>query len=170
MTKKKKEKKNKEEEVDQVEELKEEIKKIEAEKEEYLSGWKRAKADFINYKKKEKERSKKEKWRIKKKIVLDMLEVLDSFYLAEKNIDKSQVDENFLSGFRNIKKQLIDTLSSYGLEEVPSVGEIFDPNLHEAVVMVEDEEAEEEEVIEEVRRGYFLDGELLRPARVKVSK
>ena len=150
--------------------LKDKIQKLEAEKEEYLNGWKRARADFVNYKKNEKARIEKAKKNEKKKIILSMLEVLDNFYLAEKNIKKKEVDKDYLSGFESIKKQLVNTLKSYGVEEISCMEESFDPNLHEAVAMIDDEDTKEGQIVEEVRKGYFLDGELLRPARVKVAK
>ena len=71
---------------------------------------------------------------------------------------------------RKLEKQLKKLLKSYGVEEISAIGEEFDPNLHEAVAMVDVEDANQEEIIEVVRRGYFMDGELLRPAQVKVAK
>ena len=151
-------------------ELQEDIEALKQEKEEYLNGWKRAKADFLNYKKNEKERIKKTRQEEKRKFILEILEVLDNFYLAEENMNKDKINENYLSGFQSIKKQLINILKSHGVKEISCVGEEFDPNLHEAVAMIDDEEAGENMVIEEVRKGYLLDGKLLRPAKVKVSK
>ena len=165
MTKDKKEKKEKEEKKNE-----EDIKKIKEEREEYLNGWKRARADFVNYKKNESARLEKAKRTEKKKHILELIEVLDNFQLAEKNMDKDRVNENYLSGFMTIKKQLVNILKSNGVEEINSTGEEFDPNLHEAVAMVEKEGVDSEKVIEEVRKGYLLDGELLRPAKVKVAK
>ncbi|MGM0438851.1 MAG: nucleotide exchange factor GrpE [Patescibacteria group bacterium] len=161
---------NKEKNDQNQKEDKNELEKLKAEKEEYLNGWKRARADFSNYKKNEKARIEKARKQEKKKLILEVLEVLDNFYLAEDNIDKDKVDENYLSGFSSIKKQLENLLNSYGVEEISAVGEDFDPNLHEAVAMVEIEDANQEEIIEVVRKGYLMDGELLRPARVKVAK
>lgn len=165
MTKEKKEKKEEEKKNNE-----EELKKIKEEREEYLNGWKRARADFINYKKNEKSRLEEAKRAEKKKHILELIEVLDNFRLAEKNMDKDRVNENYLSGFMTIKKQLVNILKSNGVEEINSTGKEFDPNLHEAVAMVEKEGVDSEKIIEEVRKGYLLDGELLRPAKVKVAK
>ena len=163
MTDEKKEKKTKKD-------LQKEIEGLEKEKEEYLNGWKRARADFLNYKKNEKGRIEKTKQKEKKKFILEILEVLDNFYLAEENMNKDKINKNYLSGFESIKKQLINILKSHGVREISCVGEEFDPNLHEAVVMIDDEDADENMVVEEIRKGYLLDGELLRPAKVKVAK
>ncbi len=160
----------KEEKTENNNNLEDKINKLKEEKEEYLNGWKRARADFVNYKNNEKARIEKAKNQEKKRFILEVLEVLDNFYLAEKNIDEDKVDENYLSGFESIKKKLINILKSHGVKEIDCVGREFDPNLHEAVAMIEKEGADQNEVIEEVRRGYLLDGELLRPSRVKVSK
>ncbi len=171
MTKEKKENKNnKEKEGGDKDKNLKELEEVKKERDEYLNGWKRARADFANYKKNEGSRLKEARRKEKKKHILEFLEVLDSFRLAEKNMDKEEVDKNYLDGFESIKKQLLNILKSNGVEEIDSVGEKFDPNLHEAVVMIEKEGVDSEEIIEEVRKGYLLDGELLRPAKVKVAK
>ncbi len=171
--KKNEEKKNKEKESDknQIEENNsEETEKLRREKQEFLNGWKRARADFINYKKNEQARLAKAKKREKVKIMRDVLDILDSFDLAEKNIRKSKKEDNYLSGLISIKKQFKKFLHTHGVEELKTEGKEFDPNLHEAVAMVDSDKIESGKIVEEVNKGYLLDGELLRPAKVKVAK
>jgi molecular chaperone GrpE len=151
------------------EENNQEIEKLKKERDEYLDGWKRARADFVNYKKNQQNEIIEAKKRERKKIILDFLEILDNFYLAEKNIPGEE-RSNYLDGLLNIKKQIIKILKNYGVEEVKTVGKEFDPNLHEAVAMVEAENKNNNIIVEEINKGYLLNGELLRPAKVKVAK
>ncbi len=148
---------------------KEKVEELKKERDEFLSGWQRARADFSNYRKNERERLSEAQKRKKKKIFLDLLEVIDNFELAEKNIDKEDLKNDTVVGLLNVKKQLLDILKSYGVKEMKVEGKEFDPNIHEAVAMIESDD-DPDTIAEEVRKGYLIDGELLRPARVKVTK
>lgn len=136
------------------------------EREEYLDGWKRAKADLINYKKDEAKRFESVLKFANEQIIRDVLVVLDSFDLAIASLGDSKEEK----GVFLIRTQLEDILKRYGLERVMvSVGQPFDPSLHEAIATVETQQPSGT-IIEEVERGYMLHGKLIRPARVKVSK
>ncbi len=149
--------------------MKEDLKKLEKEKEEYLNGWQRARADFINYKKNEISRITDAKKSEKRKIILEILEVVDNFELAEKNIPPKEKENDYIQGLLKIKDQLISFLEKMNVKSFETIGESFDPNLHEAVAMI-DSDKESDTIVDEIRKGYLLDGELLRPARVKVAK
>jgi len=129
--------------------------------EEYLSGWKRERADFLNYKKDEMERINQLMKYSNEELILKLLPVLDNFCLAEKHLPENK---EFADGFLQIKNQLSDFLAKEGIEPIKTIGEPFDPNFMEAV------EGDGEKVSEEVQRGYTLHGKLIRPARVKISK
>jgi len=145
------------------------MEKVKKERDKYLDGWKRAKADFVNYKNNEIARLESVKKREKKKILLDLLEIMDSFALAEKNIPETEKND-YLIGLLNIKKQLEKLLDNYGIREIETVGKEFDPNLHEAAAIVVNDSVEDDIIVEEINKGYLLDGELLRAAKVKVAK
>lgn len=152
--------------------------------EEYLDGWKRAKADLINYKKEEAKRFEALAKFANERIIRDLLTVLDSFDLAilafESQIysekedklteaEKSKLISN-LKGVYLIRAQLEDVLKNYGLERLSvSLGQKFDPLVHEAVATVESDQPSGT-IVEEVEKGYLLHGKLIRPARVKVAK
>lgn len=140
---------------------------------EYLAGWQRAKADFINYKKDELKRMEGFLQFAAEGFILKILPILDNFEIAfsqETSLkDEEQIDKT-IEGFRQIEKQLKDFLQDQGVEEIKSMGEKFDPNLHEAVERIESDEGESETIIEEVQKGYKINGRLLRPAKVKVLK
>jgi molecular chaperone GrpE len=77
--------------------------------------------------------------------------------------------EDFRSGIELIDKQFHDALARLGVEPVPAAGEVFDPNVHQAVQMVDTDEVEDHHVIDELQRGYRIKDRLLRPAMVRVA-
>lgn len=139
------------------------------EKDEYLDGWKRAKADLLNYKKDEAKRFESVVKFSNESLIRDLINVLDSFDLALASL-QAEGDQKKEKGLYLIRQQLEDVLNQSGLEKViVSAGQPFDPALQEAIASVESEK-ESGTIIEEVERGYLLNGKLIRPARVKVAK
>lgn len=137
--------------------------------EEYLNGWKRAKADLINYKKDEAKRFEDVIKFGNELLVRDLITTLDTFNLAVASLEKSGTVDK---GIYMIKSQLEDALKRHGLEKlVVSVGEPFNPALQEAIAEVEASPSTSSgQVVEEVEAGYTLNGKVIRPARVKVAK
>jgi molecular chaperone GrpE len=97
-----------------------------------------------------------------------LLPILDSLDLALQA--PAQTLEEFRSGIQLIRKQFEDALAKLGLNQVPTRGEIFDPHVHEAVEVVETASATDNQVLEELQRGYTLRDRLLRPAMVRVAR
>jgi molecular chaperone GrpE len=124
-------------------------------------------AEFDNFRKRNERERRNLIARAGSSIVSDLLPILDNFRLAL-GYDASS-DESFRSGMELIHKQLHEALGKHGLEHIPSVGEVFDPMVHEALMTEPSAEYEEGIVIEELQSGYKLNGTVLRPARVKVS-
>jgi molecular chaperone GrpE len=184
----KKEDKEKIEDGKKLEELKKKLEEYQKQKEEYLAGWQRERADFLNYKKEEMERIKGFLAYAGEEFVLKILPILDNFEVVEKKLPEDLKKDESVKGILQIKKQILDFLKSQGVEEIKSMGEKFDPNLHEAVENVpsdlsteaqraeaeasakEGEKLEPGTIIEEVQKGYKINGELLRPAKVKIAK
>lgn len=125
-------------------------------------------ADFQNFKK----RSEKEKSDIyahaNKEIALDMLEVIDSFEIALSH--KDSVEKNFVSGMEKILKQFQTVLEKNGIEEISAEGEEFDPIFHHAVMTEDTEDFESGHVSAVLKKGYMLNGKVIRAAMVKVAK
>ncbi|OGY58396.1 MAG: nucleotide exchange factor GrpE [Candidatus Colwellbacteria bacterium RIFCSPLOWO2_12_FULL_44_13] len=141
------------------------IVRLEKEKQEYLDGWKRAKADLINYRKDELKRFEEIARFGTEDVMLDLTLILDSFDLAMRS---GTAESN--EGVRMIKTQLMDILKRRGLERIPiKKGDEFNPTLHEAVAESEEDEAPGK-ITEELSAGYMLNGRVIRPARVKVAK
>jgi molecular chaperone GrpE len=134
----------------------------------------RRQADFENYRK----RIERERGETHNKIVADLarklLPVMDNLGRAldaERTVEAEESKEfrHFLHGVELINKQLNEVLESLGITHIASIGEPFDPHLHEAVVTEPSDEYEPDTVIEEIARGYRIGDKLLRPSMVKVS-
>jgi len=136
-----------------------ELEELKNKSEEYLNGWKRERADFLNYKKEEAERISSLVKYANEDIIYKLIPILDNFNLAAKHAPK---DSDISQGFLMIKKQLEDLLLKEGIETIEVLGKPFDPNTMESV------EGEGETVSEEVQKGYTLNGKLIRPAKVKL--
>ena len=153
-----------------IEELKKKLEECQKLKDEYLAGWQRERADFLNYKKGELERIGEIIKYGDLGLILKILPIADNFELAEKNLPENlKTDEN-VKGILQTKNQILDFLKNQGVEEIKSVGEKFDPNFHEVIEEVEVKDKESGIVIEEIQKGYKINGRLLRPAKVKISK
>jgi molecular chaperone GrpE len=128
----------------------------------------RALADFDNFRK----RANVEKEEIGKysneQLIKELLPMLDGFDKAIEFASKTG-NENIIKGIALIKKQFEDTLTKFGVVPVDSLGKKYDPNFHEAILMQESKE-ENGMIIQEMQKGYTLNGRLIRPAMVIVSK
>ncbi|MGB9179990.1 MAG: nucleotide exchange factor GrpE [Pyrinomonadaceae bacterium] len=151
-----------------------ELRRLETERAELVDQLARRQADFENYRKRV-ERERTETYnRMVGDVVSKLLPVLDNLRRAldtEAILQASESEEfrHFLQGVELIYKQLTDVLQGLGLEPVPSVGELFDPHVHEAVMTEQTEDYEPDTVMQEIVRGYRLGDKLLRPAIVKVA-
>ena len=152
-----------------TEKIKKEPEDYQKKSEEYLAGWQRSRADFLNYKKEEVKRIQELLKYVNEDLILKILPVLDNFEKAEKEIPQEKKDE-YLGGVLQIKTQLYDFLKNQGVEEIKSLNEKFDPNFHEVVGEVEVKDKESGIIIEEVKKGYKLNGKVIRPVKVKVVK
>jgi len=151
-----------------------ELKRLENEKQEFIELLKRRQADFDNYRKRI-DRDRAESFnRMVCDVAKKLLPVMDNMQHAleaQKAIDMSANPEfqNFVQGVELIFSQLSDILEGLGVKPIPTVGEKFDPHIHEAVTTEVNEEYAPETVTQELRRGYNLGDILIRPAMVKVS-
>ena len=157
---------------EKVKKLKDELQKCDAEKKEYLDGWQRSKADYINYRKDEGKRFEDMARFVIAGLIDDILPALDSFDLALSHGLPAQVGlpADVEKGILLIRAQFEDILKRRGLLVIAvRAGEKFDPEKHESVGEVESEH-ESGAVAEVIQKGYLFQGKVLRPARVRVSK
>ena len=168
----------KEEIKENLEDLKKKLEECQKLKEEYLAGWQRERADFLNYKKEEMERIGEFFKYANLNLILKFLPILDNFEIAEKKLPENLKADVNIKGILQIKNQILDFLKNQGVEEIKAVGEAFDPNLHEVMEEIEPafakatagKEIKSGVIIEEVQKGYKINGRLLRPAKIKVIK
>ncbi|MFO7291552.1 MAG: nucleotide exchange factor GrpE [Actinomycetes bacterium] len=134
----------------------------------YLDDLKRVAADFDNYRRRATREIGEATQRAAERLVTELLPVLDTFDAALAFEPTTEAEEKLLAGMHRTREQLLTILNDQGLEIVPSVGEPFDPEIHEAV-MAPNEGSGRLVVKEELRRGYRLKGRLVRPALVAVE-
>lgn len=146
------------------------LKQAKKEKEEYLLGWQKERADFANYKKEENDRLERRKETIREQILESFLALADSFSMAFANKNAwEKVDPAWRVGVEYIYNQMNSIFEEYGVKSLGSVGDIFDPNLHESVELVSTDVPEKDHKIESIIQiGYKMKDKILRPAKVKV--
>ena len=151
------------EDVKKIKELIDNQKKELEEKDDRL---KRLMAEFDNFKK----RSSKEREGLYNSLVSDiftsLLPVIDNL---EKAVKVETKDSNYKQGVEMVLKQFKDVLTANGVKEIDTIGKTFDPELHEAVGSVVDENLGEKEIKEEYRKGYIIDGKVIRHSLVVVA-
>ena len=152
-----------------IKKLREDLKDCQKQKEEYLTGWQKERADFINYKKQEDDRRTVFSEAVRERILSRFLTVADSFNLAFANKESwEKVDENWRKGVEYIYTQMNNIFEEYGVKAIGEVGEIFDPNMYQSIDMVETDKKELEHTVATViQKGYKL-GERVLARRVNV--
>jgi molecular chaperone GrpE len=158
--------------AEKVKKLKAELEAVKKEKQEYLDGWQRMRADMVNMKKREEDERVAFRKFATEGMVEELLPVVESFNLAMANKEAwEKVDANWRAGVEYIAKQLTGTLESYGLAEINPLNALFSPEEHEAIEHVAVTEKDKDHVVVEViSKGYKLHGKVLKPARVKVGE
>ena len=162
---------------DGEEDLKKTLKKLRAdlktakkEKEEYLTGWQKERADFLNYKKQEDDRKATFSEAMRERILTRFLTVVDSFNMAFANKEAwEKVDENWRKGVEYIYAQMNTVFEEYGVKPIGEEGESFDPNIHQSIEMVRTDKKEmDHKIAQVVQKGYKLADRVIRVARVNV--
>ncbi len=127
-------------------------------------------AEFENFKKL-KAREKLETLKYGNETLLqDLIPVLDNLEMALSHGSRTEDLKGILEGVEITRKQFLKALEKSGVERIEALGEKFDPNLHEALYQEERDDVEPDKVVSEVQKGYLLNGRLVRPSRVSVSK
>ncbi len=146
------------------------IKELKKQKEEYLTGWQKERADFVNYKKDEEERNRNFRNVVQERILEEFLSVMDSFDMAFSNRDAwEKVDANWRTGVEYIYAQMNNVFEENGIKSIGQVGEKFNPEFHQSVEHIETTDQSKDDTIAQVlQKGYKTNTKVLRPARVKV--
>ena len=162
----KKEEKQESKKADEIIELKKQIESQKVQIDETEDRLKRVAAEFGNYKK----RSAKERDALYNSLIADIvsgfLPIIDNL---EKAVEAETKDEEYKKGIELVLKQFKDVLASKGVKEIPTVGKTFDPELHEAVSSIVDENLGEKEIAQEYRKGYMIGNKVIRHSMVIVA-
>ena len=146
----------------------EQLRSAREEAEQYKDKFLRERAEMENFRKRQERIATDRTERFKRDLIEKVLDVMDNLDRAMRYED-SMDREGLQQGLRMVQWQLDELLKAEGLTPVPTVGEQFDPHRHEAVDKVPSAEHPEGTIVEEVRKGYMMGSDLLRPARVMVS-
>ena len=165
---KKSPKEEKIEEVDKnLEIIDDEIKKLQEENSDLKDKWQRALADYQNL---ERRTQVEVSQRVSSKtndLLLNFINIYEDFVRAENSLSKEKIDT---SGIIAVIKNMENLLSENNIKPIDAVGEIFDPQIHEAVSMIVDEALDEGTITQEVSKGYISGKAILKPSKVIVSK
>lgn len=151
---------------------------LQAKCDEYLAGWKRARADYENLLKSNAQLREEDRKRLRVQLADDLLPVIDNFGYVTKHVpDLSTVPDDFkkkfdtwFQGIQHIDRQFAEALKALGVEPIPTIGEKFDPNVHESGGSRHEEGKEEGIVLEELIKGWKMGDLVLRPAKVIVNQ
>lgn len=147
----------------------EEIKKIQQQSDDFKDKYTRLMAEFDNMRKRT-EKESAHQYDVGAKDVLEkLLPVVDNFERASATVSDEQKDDPYVQGMEKIRKQLTDFLTSVHVTPMDAQGKEFDPNLHNAVMHVDDDSLGENVVVEELQKGYMYKDEVLRHSMVKVA-
>jgi len=156
--------------VSEVEQLEKAFEEAKSEAEEYLDGWRRAQAEFSNYKKRQRAEQAKVRELANANLLRKLLPVLDDFDRAISTMPEGVEKLSWTQGLLMVKRKLEAILETEGVEPIEAEEASFDPYYHEAVTHEEMPGYEEGQIIGEVQKGYVLGDRVLRPALVRVAK
>ena len=160
-----------EEALKKCEELEKSVEVFKKQNEEYLDGWKRAKADYINFKNDQEKRSKELAQFASYALVVQLLPIAEHFRKAFGCITEELKNSEWVKGVEQIYRQLKEVLKGMGIEEMESqIGTVFDPSLHQSVGQEQRDDLDDGAVSQEVDGGYLFHGKVMSPAKVIVNK
>jgi molecular chaperone GrpE len=153
-------------EITSPDNLKEELEAEKQKAAEYLASWQRAQADFINYKRRIEQERREFNSYANTNLILSILPVLDDLERAIEAMPEEIASSEWGEGIRLVEQKFKTILQGQGVIPMISVGEAFDPNIHEAL---RQEKGEEGIILEEFQRGYMMGERVIRPAKVVVG-
>ena len=149
------------------EQISDEIKKLQDENSELKDKWQRALADYQNLERRTQTEISQRVSEKMNNLLLNFLNIYEDFLRAENSLAKEKINTN---GIRAVIKNMESLLSENNIKSIDAVGEIFDPQIHEAVSMIEDDSLDDGTITQEVSKGYISGKAILKPSKVIVSK
>jgi molecular chaperone GrpE len=154
--------------IHKLDELQQQLEDSQAQADEHMRAWQRTAADYSNYKRRTDEERDTVAVFANALLIGKLLTVLDDFDRALDRVPPD-TDDAWVEGVRLVERKLRGVLEAEGVTPIESIGQPFDPNVHEAVVHEETADYPDNHVIDELQRGYRLHDRVLRPALVKVA-
>jgi len=152
-----------------IQALEQEIEALRKNAEDTQNSYLRVLADFDNYRKRQREETARLSDCAREGLLLKLLPIVDNFDRSVQAAEAEHSYDSLVEGVSLTLKQIHDMLEKEGLEPIEAVGQEFNPEFHEALMRVETDEYPENTVVDELERGYILNGRVLRPARVRVA-
>ncbi|MGY4690364.1 nucleotide exchange factor GrpE [Salibacterium sp. K-3] len=146
-----------------------ELEQARREAEEWQNKALRVQADLDNVRRRAKEEKAQDAKYRSQPVIESLLPVLDNFERALNAASDNEEDGSLLQGVNMVYSQFFEALQQEGLEIIPTEGETFDPHQHQAVMQVEEDGFESNQIVEELQKGYKLKDKVIRPAMVKVN-
>ena len=154
----------------EVEQLREELRRAKEAHENLANKMKYLMADFDNYRKQMERQLASRVESIKAELLLKFLNIRDDYRRAILVAEQSKSEPTVIEGLEGIMKNIDSLLSSEGVVEIETLGTPFDPTVHDAVAYTASDSVEENTVTSEIRKGYMLNGKVLRPSLVEIAK
>ena len=152
-----------------IETMQSELEALKKEATESHDRYLRVLADFDNFRKRQREETARRADLAREELILKLLGVVDNFERALQAAEDNHSYESLVEGVSLTMRQVQDMLLAEGVEPIEAVGQEFDPEVHEAVASVESDDHPDNTVVDELQKGYTLNGKVLRPSRVRVS-
>lgn len=154
-----------------MKDLRTQLAEAKKERDEYLTGWQKAKADYINLQKENEKARISMRSHMQRENVYDLLPAIDSFQMAMAGEAWESVDSNWRIGVEYIYQQLWKVMEDYGVIEIKDTNVPFDPQLHEPMeIETVTDESHNDQVLAIIQKGYRMGDTVIRPAKVKVGK
>lgn len=150
--------------------LRAQVQEVQDQAAEYLDGWQRARAEFVNYRRREDQRRKQTNQQIRCEVFKRLLPVLDDMERAFQTVPDDVKDDPWVEGLAMVGQKLLTALEKDGLSVMSTqAGDPFNPNVHEAVLCEPSVGYDDGQIIQVLQQGYRIDETVLRPALVRVS-
>lgn len=154
-----------------IADLQAEIERLRAEAATNLEGWQRARAEFVNYKKRSEAERSQLSFLTNLKIIEKLLPIIDDFDRALANLPAELTDNGWIEGVTLTRRKLLGLLEGEGVKPIPiNPGDPFDPEFHEAITHEESDQFSTGQIIAELQKGYRIDDRVIRPTLVRVAR
>ena len=159
-----------EEKIDEMEELRQQAEEWRSKADELLDKYRRSVAEFSNYRKRQDRDREQQRLRLSMEVMRQLLPVMDDFDRALQNIPDGLSESEWLEGVELVDRKLKALMEGFQVVPIEAVGKPFNPAFHSALMQEESDDYPDSTVMEELRRGYLLADQVLRPSLVKVSR